>query len=216
LRNFILNLKKNSPVPEQPFFVDLKNGTMSKKKFKETQICFLGAVLFFSRPMLVLASRLESYIDRNIVLKNIFDEHGNGQLERAHGNTFRTYLLSLGVKDDKIRNQKPFGPAMAFNETLMHTATHRPKTLGIGMIGMIEYRYAEISEYLIRQVLEKRWINKNNLAHYLLHEELDTEHAEGFFKIIESSWNNPDQKKQIKKGLTLGNDLIINLYNNLL
>jgi len=49
-----------------------------------------------------------------------------------------------------------------------------------------------------------------------LHEELDVEHAQGFYNIIKGGWKDINSKIEIKKGLTLGNSMILNLYNGIL
>ena len=107
MKNFISKLIKSSPIGGQPFYMSLLNGTMDKEKFKETQINFLDAVEFFSRPMFIISSKLDSYEDRCRIIENILDEHGNGEIGNAHGNTFRQYLVSLGVTEKQIKNRKP-------------------------------------------------------------------------------------------------------------
>jgi hypothetical protein len=34
------------------------------------------------------------------------DEHGNGDISNTHGETFKKYLLSLGINDRKISEKK--------------------------------------------------------------------------------------------------------------
>ena len=106
MKNFVSELIKSSPIHRQPFFISLLNGTMDKERFKETQIGILDAVEFFSRPMFIISSKLDSYEDRYSIIRNILDEHGNGEIKKAHGNTFRQYLFSLGATEKQIRNRK--------------------------------------------------------------------------------------------------------------
>ena len=81
MENFISEIIKSSPIRRQPFFISLLNGTMDKEHFKETQIGILDAVEFFSRPMFVISSKLDSYEDRICKIKNILDEHGNVEIK---------------------------------------------------------------------------------------------------------------------------------------
>ena len=39
-------------------------------------------------------------------LENILDEHGNGDFSNTHGETFKKYLLNLGINDRKISEKK--------------------------------------------------------------------------------------------------------------
>mgnify|MGYP002005934645 FL=1 len=189
---------------------------MDKEKFKETQINFLDAVEFFSRPMFIISSKLDSYEDRCRIIENILDEHGNGEIGNAHGNTFRQYLVSLGATEKQINNRKPNKAVLEYNETLIKCSTKKSTMRSIAMMGIIEERYSKISATIVREILKKKWISKDRLYHYSLHEELDVEHAQGFYNIIKGGWKDINSKEEIKKGLTLGNSMILNLYNGIL
>ena len=216
MKNFILKLIKSSPIDDQPFFISLLNGTMDKEQFKETQINFLDAVEFFSKPMFIISSKLDTYEDRCCIIENILDEHGNGETGNAHGNTFRQYLVSLGASEKQINNRKPNKAVLEYNKTLIKCSIKKSTMRSIAMMGIIEERYSKISATIVREILRKKWISKDKLCHYSLHEELDVEHAQGFYNIIKDGWKDIHSKEEIKKGLTLGNSMILNLYNGIL
>ena len=216
MKNFILKLIKSFPIDDQPFFMSLLNETMDKEQFKETQINFLDAVEFFSKPMFIISSKLDTYEDRCRIIENILDEHGNGEIGNAHGNTFRQYLVSLGVTEKQIKNRRPNEAVLEFNKTLIKCSTKKSTMRSVAMMGIIEERYSKISAIVVREILKKKWISKDRLYHYSLHAELDVEHAQGFYNIIKGGWKNINSKEEIKKGLTLGNSMILNLYNGIL
>ena len=216
MKKFILELIKSTPVEHQPFFNFLLNGTMDKEQFKKTQISLIDAVEFFSRPMFVILSKLNTYKERLPIIENILDEHGNGEIDKAHGNTFRQYLVSLGATKKEINNRNLNKAVLEYNNALIKCATNNPTERGLAMMGMIEKRYSKISAIIVKEILKKKWVSKDLLYHYSLHEELDVEHAEGFFNIIKDGWEDMDSRKEIQKGLTLGNSMILNLYNGIL
>lgn len=216
MKSFISELIKSSPIHSQPFFISLLNGIMDKEHFKETQIGILDAVEFFSRPMFIISSKLDSYQHRYYIIRNILDEHGNGEIKNAHGNTFRKYLFSLGATEKEVKNRKPNEAAVKYNNILMDCSLNSSTMRSIAMMGIIEERYSKISATIVKEILKKKWVSKENLYHYSLHEELDVEHAQGFYNIIKDGWKNIDSKEEIKKGLSLGNSMILNLYNDTL
>ena len=189
---------------------------MDKERFKETQIGILDAVEFFSRPMFIISSKLDSYEDRYCIIRNILDEHGNGEIKKAHGNTFRQYLFSLGATEKQIKNRKPNQAAVKYNNILMECSLNSSTMRSVAMMAIIEERYSKISATIVKEILKKKWISKENLYHYSLHEELDVEHAQGFYNIIKGGWEDINLKEEIKKGLSLGNSMILNLYNDTL
>ena len=86
----------------------------------------------------------------------------------------------------------------------------------VAMMAIIEERYSKISATIVKEILKKKWISKESLYHYSLHEELDVEHAQDFYNIIKGSWEDINSREEIKKGLSLGNSMILNLYNDTL
>ena len=91
MHDYINNLKKNTPIDSELYFRSLQNNTMTFDAFKESQTNFYGAVCYFSRPLFALCSRIDNYADRLTILENIFDEHGNGNINEAHGSTCLLY-----------------------------------------------------------------------------------------------------------------------------
>src|SRR4051812_18947387 len=97
MRTFVAALKKRLPPLENPYFQSLRDGSMSREDFVETQIQFANAVAFFSRPMAVLAARLPRADMRLDLLENVGDEHGHGDLRLSHERTFLELLARLGM-----------------------------------------------------------------------------------------------------------------------
>src|SRR5512142_2441033 len=97
MRNTIAALKRRHAPLENPYIRALQDGSMSREDFVETQIQFLFAVVFFSRPMAALSGRPPRPEMRLPLLENIRDEHGDGQLTICHENTFLELLGRLGV-----------------------------------------------------------------------------------------------------------------------
>jgi len=217
VRDYINELKGNSPIKPQPYFSRLIDGEMSFEQFKVTQLNIFPAVSYFSLPMFYLCTRLESYEKRINILENINDEHGNGNLSESHGVTYKSYLISLGIKKDTIE-QSPVQPSVEyFNNILMETVKNKNVLLAIACLGMIEERYAEISKLLVENLINKKWIKAEELTHYSMHQEVDKHHSDLFFRLVESEWKEYlSSRQEIVSGIDLGNDLVLNLYNDLL
>src|SRR6185312_6038875 len=81
-------IHRESGYANNSYFKNLMNGEFSKDDFVETQIQFYYAVSFFSRPMAALAAKIPSPELRLEVLRNVWEEHGEGSLAHGHGTTF--------------------------------------------------------------------------------------------------------------------------------
>ena len=213
---YIKNLKENTPIKDQLYFSLLKQNKMSFETFKYSQVNFYKSVLKFSKPLFVLCSRINNYEDRMKVLENIIDEHGNGNLKNTHGNTYKMYLNSLGIEDDKFSESYEHVSCSKFYSEVEKIVSLGNLDKAIAMYGIIEDRYTEISSFTAKTVLKNKWIEKENLIHYSNHEELDQYHAKLFYSIIEQRWKIEKSQKNIKTGLNIGNKLVLSLFNDLL
>jgi pyrroloquinoline-quinone synthase len=213
---YIKEIENQYPIKLEPYFSNLINGNISRNLFLDTQLYFFHAVSYFSIPMFLLCTQLKSYSKRIKILENINDEHGNGDINKSHRRTYKKYLINLGISEDKINNNLIHPASKKFNDTLLNIVQNKGKLISISCLGMIEYRYAEISQILVETILKNNWLTKDNLVHYSLHEDLDQHHAELFFGLIRSDWSNKTSKNKIKAGIDLGNDLIVGIFNNLL
>ena len=125
MREYINELKDNTPIRLQSYFSRLIDGKMSFERFKETQLNIFPAVSYFSLPMFYLCTRLESYEERINILENINDEHGNGNLSESHGVTYKDYLTSLGIEKNTIEQSTVHPSVEYFNNTLMETVKNK-------------------------------------------------------------------------------------------
>ena len=214
--SYINTLKTDTPILSQIYFSKLTDGFMSLEVFKKSQANFYSAVCYFSRPMFLLCSRIDNYEERLIILENIFDEHGNGKIQDSHGNTYKKYLLTLGVSENDINKTFNHSAVSNFYSIIDKTVESDNIETAIAMFGIIEDRYTEISSSISTSLINNNWLKKNQLSHYVIHKELDIYHAEQFYKLVRHKWTEGICRDNIIKGLKLGNTIIFDIFNNLL
>jgi pyrroloquinoline-quinone synthase len=213
--NYCKNAMDQSEFLKQAYFKDLRNGKMALEHFQYTQEQFFFAVDFFSRPMCALLARLDDPLQRCKILENVLEEHGNFDQKRFHSSTFKAFLKSIHAQDDV--NTLAAGPEVsAFNSILLNTCSADAAQKAIACLGAIEFAFAHISNLIGRTVIQNSWIHDiNKLQHYTTHSELDFEHAQDFFDLIESDWNEPAKQELIQQGLDLGLFIFARLYEDL-
>lgn len=193
------------------FFQSLKNGELSYEEFIETQYQFYYAVTHFTKPLALVAGAIPDYGSRINILKNIWEEHGEGDLTKTHGSTFTELLSRLTRKEVVL---KPATSAVTkFNSTLDETCKNAHYLKSVAMIGMIERMFSEISHFIGAAIVERGWMDSKDMIHYSVHQELDVIHAQDFFDILK-----PFEAKEsilIKEGLELGSETFLTLYREL-
>jgi pyrroloquinoline-quinone synthase len=89
-------------------------------------------------------------------------------------------------------------------------------TVGLAALGMIEQLFAGISAELGRGIIARGWLSGHSIIHYATHEELDEEHAEGFFGLLREPYaRDPRQRYAIEQGLELGATCLLGMYDGL-
>ena len=157
-----------------------------------------------------LAARLPNYEQRWLILNNVNEEHGFGNMKKTHGFSFLSLLSALSAAPPKIF---PHPCVQIFNHTLHSICTQGPWTEAVACLGIIEDRFTEISQEIATAALAHGWLNTENLIHYKTHAALDIQHAQDFYNLIEPYWAT--EKESICNGLELGNYLFLELYRQL-
>jgi pyrroloquinoline quinone (PQQ) biosynthesis protein C len=216
LRDFIKQIKGRTTLQDHPYFKALEDGTFSREDFVETQIQFLFAVVFFSRPMAVLAARLPRAELRRSVLENVYEEHGEGDLSISHERTFLALLDRLGVSKEEIDARALWPELRAFNTTLTGVCMVDDIWTGVATLGIIEDLFSSISAMIGASILKRGWLAPDQIIHYATHQTLDIAHADEFYQIIEPQWGaHPRHTYQIQQGLELGAHIFLGLYESL-
>lgn len=212
----IKELKQRLELKDHVYFKALEEQEFEREDFIETQLQFMFAVVFFSRPMAVLAARMPRPELRLSILHNVFEEHGEGNLKLSHEKTFLTLLQGLGLGFEELEARALWPEVRAFNTALTGLCSHDDVATGVAAMGMIEDLFSGFSARLGAGILGNGWLTRETLVHYGTHEVLDEEHAEEFYAIIRPVWESGARGRyQIEQGLELGAYIFTRLYRDL-
>ncbi|MEM9189116.1 MAG: iron-containing redox enzyme family protein [Myxococcota bacterium] len=216
--SLIEQVLKETDVAQNPYFRALNEGSFEKPDFVETQIQFHSAVDFFSRPMAAVAAKIPTAQRRKEILRNVWEEHGEGEDLGTHGSTFLEFLHRLdGVSKADVERRVLWPEVRIFNTTLVGAAVLDDYLVGVAMMGIIERMFVDISNWIGKATVNRGWIPRDRLVHYNVHEELDIRHADDFFDVLRPEWAEPKELTQysIAQGLRLGASVFDGLYRGL-
>lgn len=216
MKSYIQALKARTRPLENPYLRALRSGELSREDFVETQIQFLFAVVFFSRPMAALAGRMPRPELRLALLENVSDEHGNGNLRLCHERTFLLFLSRMGVAPEELERRALWPEVRAFNTALVGVCLLDDVPTALATLGIIEDLFAGISSDIGQSVLRRGFLGATEIVHYKTHEALDVEHAEGFYQTLYAPYaQHPRSAYQIQQGLELGAYIFMQMYAGL-
>lgn len=214
LNDLIEQVLKDTDYHQNPYFVNLREKTFERSDFVETQIQFFYAVIFFSRPLAALAAKIPTPELRLEVLRNAWEEHGEGSLTQAHGKTFLEFLSRIGgISEEQVYLRGLWADVRIFNTTLSGAAVLDDFIIAVGTLGIIERMFSDISAWIGQGVIGNGWLATDEMIHYHLHQELDIKHSEDFFAILDAPFKKSAENRYlIEQGLRLGATLFNNLY----
>lgn len=218
LKTVVERILSESRWRRNPYFEALREKRFDKADFVETQIQFYFAVIFFSRPMAALAARIPTAELRVEVLRNVWEEHGEGNLGLTHGSTFRELLSRLaGITEEQIEERALWPEVRVFNTALAGCCVLDEYLISCGAMGMVERMFSEISGWIGRGIVEAGWLPPGQMIHYDLHERLDVRHSDDLFDVLAVPWRagGAEARYYVEQGLRMGATLFDGLYEGL-
>jgi pyrroloquinoline-quinone synthase len=195
---------------DRTYFQDLVTGRIPLAQFAAQQRQFRFAVGHFARPLAALLARIADPALRDRIVRNVWEEHGQGDPARWHDATFRHFLAKLGVPAGEIDADVPGVAVDAFNTALRGLTATEDVATAAAALGMIELMFSGISAAIARSVVDHGWLPGESLVHYTLHAELDIEHAGDLFAVAATG-----SADLTGRGLALGQYLFDRLYEDL-
>ncbi len=198
----------------QRYFSTLSQKQMPLGAFLRSQEAFFFAVRCFSRSLSILASRIEVPKARLKLVENIYEEHGEMDLDASHEATFKTWLSRLNGGKKYCSVYLNLLPCVdAFNLTLFGACQFEVVEKGLACLGTIEYMFSFISKFIAESVVTNGWLREEELIHYNLHADLDIQHSKDLFDALDKiKGANLDKAKE---GVALGVFIFSRLYQDL-
>lgn len=212
LDKILYDAKQLNKINDNSYFIKLKNN-VKLDKFLISQECFITAVSEWSNILILLLEKLHTVEERAIIIENLYDEYGSGNIEKSHVYTFTAFLKSLNYNQEIKIHNKDLPSYKYVNEFINELKSHirnNNQIFYIGMLAMIEYTYINVSANIHNYV--SNFINSDEINHYSTHEIIDTKHSMDLFKLIAPYTNN---HKDIQEGMMCGYEIIFNLYSQL-
>jgi pyrroloquinoline-quinone synthase len=203
-----------------PYVRAVADGTLSRSAFVHSQQQFFHAVAFFPQPMGALVARLPDAAHRAALVRNMWEEHGEGDPARFHVATFDALLQRLGADSGAGKGgaRVEAGPEVhAFNAALMGCCLLDPVAVGLCALGMIEHLFGGIGGALGAGMVARGWLHAEDVVHYPVHEALDVRHAQDLFAMAAPFWERGGEARtDVERGLRLGAHVFVRLYAELL
>jgi pyrroloquinoline-quinone synthase len=193
----------SQPIEQHPFFTAIQNGKLSERQIKVAALQIYHVVLYFPRFLSAVLTNIPDYQTRMPLVENLFEEHGKMKEQFVHSETYRNFLLGIGLTETEIRKSEPIIPVIAYNRAIVDLCLHHHFLEGLSALGVIEEIVARVSPIVGQFARTKYGSNKEDLKHFTDHETLDVVHANEIYEVV-SKYYVGDDRHLIERGLKLG------------
>lgn len=185
----------------------------------EVQILAVQMYKFSKEFNRILASILSQCADERaqwVILDNLFDEMGRGDLNQAHPALFRQFTQALGISDTVLEAIPAEPETSAMIETYLSFANQYGYLSALGAVcfaseGIVNTLYSQL--YRGIQGLES--LSKESLVFFEVHINVDDSHAAKLSQLIETRLHTHDQVTEMKKAILAAMDARANFFDGI-
>jgi len=200
------------PIERHPLFVALAERRLSPDQMRGValQIQHVGAA--FPRFVSAMMANIEDWRLRMPLAENVFDEHGRLEPTAVHVQSYRRFLLGIGVPEAAIDASRPVVPVIAYNRAMLDLCFRHAPEEGLGALAIVEGIVSRVSPLVIA-ACAPLVVAEGALHHFELHGEIDVEHSDGLYDALTGVCRDPALARQ---GMALGSYYQRRLYSDLL
>jgi pyrroloquinoline-quinone synthase len=210
------SITKNHPLWNHPFLQRCRTGELSLAEIRILAVQMYSFCKEFNR---ILASTLSCCPDESaqlVILENLFDEMGQGDLNQSHPELFRRFTRALGMSDEALTAQL----VTPETRTLIDTYLQIPHKYGyLAAVAAICYASEGIVNSLYSQlykgIIDTANLQKDCLIFFEIHIDIDDSHAANLARVIESSILTPEAENNIKQAITEAMDARLQFFNGI-
>jgi pyrroloquinoline quinone (PQQ) biosynthesis protein C len=206
------------PLLEHSFFDGLRTGALGKEDLlrwahqdRIVSYTFPRLIALIVASLDLLGPRVNE--GRMALVENLWEEMGEGQVDRAHSTLMDDLLVSLGVGRDALDV-----PALPATERFLQVQLDLARDRPFAGMGAFCYgnEYLVLQEYPpVRDALLRHW-PKADIRFFLANQEVDGHHTELVEHSIACLASDPNQLEDVRYGAMAALEARISFYDELL
>lgn len=216
IKNSFQEITANHPLWNHEFLHRCQTGDLF---LPDIQILAVQMYKFSKEFNRILAGILSCCPDENaqlVILENLFDEMGQGNINQFHPELFRRFTRALGIDDDTLAAL----PTAPETQALIETYLKIPHDYGyLAALAAVCYASEGIVNSLYTQlykgILGATPLPKESLIFFEVHIDVDDSHAAKLEAVIEPYINMIEDNVQIKLAITEAMDARMEFFNGI-
>lgn len=166
-----------SQILDHPFLNRLAEGRLSQEQLRYFAMQYSVYCSYFPRFLAASAANVPDDRTRMPIMENLWEEHGEGRIERSHRVLYEQFALALGLSADDLHRVSPLPNTRACVENLLDLCEEGHFLESLGALGP-GTEYFTTKEYLkiLTGLRNYPQLSETDLVFWEVHTELDEEH----------------------------------------
>ncbi|UNM08196.1 MAG: iron-containing redox enzyme family protein [Planctomycetales bacterium] len=196
LEEYATNLSRD--IIDHPFIKAINRNELSSEALKFFTREYYFVSTSFVKGVAFVAANVPDDETRSILITNLWEEHGSGDISNSHRNLFKRFAHSVGVSVDELNTYIPTTLTLGYVEKMISVCRDTHFLTGLGALGP-GTEYFTAPEYkLIAEGLMKRGLTEKDVEFWLVHAEWDDDHYSDIMRAI-APWVETSENQELVK-----------------
>jgi pyrroloquinoline-quinone synthase len=185
-----------------PLFDAIRSGRMSRAGMKLWALQAMTVVGQFTRFISAIHANCPHRDAQQLLVENLWEEHGRGAEERDHLSLAKRLARSLGASDEEICRAEPLPETAAYIDHCLKVTREGSFIEGLTAIGIgIEYFIPIFFGALADSLCSRYDLTRNDVEFLSVHVGEDEDHAARSIEMIEAYADGDEMKERAKQAL---------------
>jgi pyrroloquinoline-quinone synthase len=185
----------------RPFMIEFAQGNIPKENLARFAASYCYQVDNFKRFVAQVYANAEPRDVRELMLENLWEEHGEGDDSRDHTALVAKFARALGATVEDIYDVEPIPESREWIDRILKVCREKPFVVGLAAISFgIESRTQTMA--LLGQIYRDAYgLTEDDLEFFFMHLEADEEHAGRAIELVRKYCTTEEQLERCKWGV---------------
>lgn len=185
----------------RPFMVDFAEGRVPRDRLARFAASYCYQVDNFKRFVAAIYANAESRDVRELMLENLYEEHGEGDADRDHTALVARFGRALGAEIPDPYDVEPVPEAREWIDRILKVCKEEHFVVGLAALSFgIEARTQQMA-FLGTVYRDKYDVSEKDLEFFFMHLEADEEHAGRAIEMIRKYCTTEELLERCKWGV---------------
>ena len=186
----------------RPFIQDFAQGRVPKENLARFAASYCFQVDQFKRFVAQVYAHAEPRDVRELMLENLWEEHGEGEDGRDHTALVAKFARALGAEIEDIYDVEPIRESRQWVDRILNVCRDEDFVVGLAAISFgIEFRTQTMA--FLGQIYRDRYgLTEDDLEFFFMHLEADEEHAGRAIELVRKYCTTEELLDRCKAGVS--------------